>query len=207
MCGRFSQHWEIADWDQAWPSDWRVPDYQGRYNVAPGSKILVIVKGENGWVGGLATWGIPTPRAFLINARSETVGTRPTFRRLLGAGRCVIPMNGYYEWHEQTRQPFYIRNPDTPLWALGLYQRGDSGALAVVLTRPAAAPLGVIHPRMPVVADRNLAEEWLYPGTEHIANLLNLLREKEWSLVAHPVSNRVNKAANQGPDLIRPVDV
>ncbi len=208
MCGRFSQHWPQELWQDAWPVDWRVKDFEPRYNVAPGTAVLTFIHDhEDQTLAGLMQWGIPTPKMLLINARSETVESRPTFRPLLAKSRCVVPLNGYYEWHQQTRQPYYIRphQDDRPGWALGLYQMTPEGARLVILTRAATTELSAIHPRMPVLADRDLAEVWLDRRESRYRQVLAMMLASEPHYPLRAVSTRVNRAREQGPDLIQPI--
>lgn len=205
MCGRFSQHWEVSEWNELWPAEWRSQDFVPRYNVSPGTAMLAVAHNlDNRAVGGLVYWGIKTHHTFLINARAETVDQKATFRPLLAQGRLVIPMNGYYEWHHETRQPHYIYTAK-PLWALGLHRSGDDGG-AVILTRPAVPELAAIHSRMPLLASsRDEAQEWLWrDGDQHLA-LLERLLASEPPMKAHAVSKRVNKSSNEGSDLIVPL--
>lgn len=207
MCGRFSQHWGLEEWNHIWPVDWHISTWEPRYNVAPGTSMLAIVHdAEDRAIGGQISWGMRTRQTFMINARAETVQSQPAFRPLLPHGRLIVPMNGYYEWHQTSRQPYFIHTPsEEPLWALGLYQPGPDGSHAVVLTRPASAPLEGIHPRMPVLADRNLAEAWLTRGVDRYPEVLTRLLDEAPELVPRAVDKRVNKAANEGPDLIAPI--
>lgn len=199
LCGRFSQYWPLSQWQEIWPFDSGTFNYEPRYNVAPGTPMLVLECHATRLEGRLVFWGIKTPQAFLINARVETVRTRPTFRSLLSTGRMVIPMNGYFEWDRLTHQPYYIYDvKDRPIFALGLY--GADGS--VILTRPACDTLAAIHSRMPVLAPRDLAQEWLFRG--HIANLVNAIVTTVPPLTVHAVGRRVNKSTNQGADLIEP---
>ncbi len=207
MCGRFSQYWGLEQWNQAWPVDWHVSALAPRYNVAPGTPILSIVSDSLGHpVGGFLDWGLRTARGLIINARAETVESRPTFRPLLERGRCVVPMNGYYEWHQDTRQPYYMEAGDgEPLWALGLYDTGPQGSRAVILTRPAASGLDTIHPRMPVLADASGAQAWLSRPRAQCRDILDVLMHEAPLLHTHPVGRRVNKSSQDGPDLIQPL--
>jgi putative SOS response-associated peptidase YedK len=204
MCGRFSQHWEVSEWNELWPADWHVQEYLPRYNVGPGTAMLAIVHdAADHAVGGMMHWGIKTPRTFLINARAETASSRPTFRPLLDQGRLVVPMNGYYEWHQQSRTPFYIFRSQ-PVWALGLYHKTADGPRAVILTRAATASLVDIHARMPVFTDRETAQEWLTRSKPRYEEVLERLLSTEPAVQFHAVSRRVNKATNEGPELIAP---
>lgn len=209
MCGRFSQHWDMSQWDEIWPAQWPKSGYEPRYNVAPGTNILALSQRYNNHsVGRVVTWGIKTPRSFLINARAESLNLRPTFRSLLSKNRLIIPMNGYYEWHQHSRQPYYIQSQGSEcLWALGLYQP-SSGMLsrAVILTQPAMPSVSAIHSRMPVLVSRELAEDWLNPATDQYRDVLNGLVSRTTRLIVQPVSIRVNKSLNQGADLVQAID-
>jgi putative SOS response-associated peptidase YedK len=209
MCGRFAQYWAFKDWQEIWPADWHVTDFQPRYNVSPGTQMLSLVHDrDDRAVGGLILWGLKTPKAFLINARSETVHSRPTFRSLLLQNRLVIPLNGYYEWDQTTRQPYYIASVDgQPAWALGLYQPMAGGARAVILTEAADPQLESIHPRMPVLVDRPRAEAWLSRQTPQYQDVLASLNgTAALSLSATAVSKRVNSSREEDASLIQPLD-
>lgn len=207
MCGRFSQHWEVSEWNELWPADWHTADYLPRYNVAPGMPMLAIAHdAADRAVGGMVQWGLKTPRAFLINARAETVAARPTFRPLLARGRLVIPMNGYFEWHQSTHAPYYIYDRQhLPIWALGLFQATPEGSRAVILTRAAMDTLAGIHSRMPVFTDRNTAAKWLGRATTDYQVVLAQLLTDHPPVSWHAVSPRVNKAAQEGPELVMPL--
>ena len=207
MCGRFSQHWSLDELSRQWPVDWRLDLFERRYNVAPSMPILTVVHDAGDRpVGGLMTWGIPTPRLFLINARAETAASRPAFSSLVKTGRLVVPMNGYYEWHQNTKQPYYIREAGHAVsWALGLYKMTPDGPRAVILTRAAPGPLAAIHPRMPVLASRAAAEKWLEQRRPQYQDVLTALQATDPPMACHAVSKRVNKAAHDGPDLIEPL--
>ena len=204
MCGRFAQHWEVSAWNEVWPAQWRVQGHNPRYNVAPGTFILAIGHDHvDQTAGGLIHWGLKTPRGFLINARSETVATRPTFRAMLAHGRVVIPMNGYYEWHRKSRIPYYIYGND-PLWTLGLAQKTSQGSQAVILTRDPTDALAAIHARMPMIVTRDLAEAWLCRSEPRYQAVLDSALGATPELSWYAISSRVNKSMNDGPDLIAP---
>ncbi|NMP22314.1 SOS response-associated peptidase [Sulfobacillus harzensis] len=208
MCGRLTQHWTIKDWNQVWAAEWRADRYRPRYNVAPGTEVLALVKSRQGpVVGGLLYWGLPNPRGGLvINARAETLFSRPMFRPLLSNGRAVVPMNGYYEWHHETHQPYYLTDKHSPLWALALYRRDTDRARLVIITRPASRMLESLHPRMPLLADRELAEGWLSDQGDIPRGVLDHLMAFDTpGIEVVPVSRTVNSSRNEGPELIRPL--
>jgi hypothetical protein len=137
MCGRFSlaaapellqQHFQIEM--ESWPA------LQPRYNIAPSQPVLAVVASTE--LGRKATqfrWGlIPrwsrAPQAGWINARSETVAEKPSFREAFRRRRCLIPADGFYEWADQgtaKRQPYWFYLVDRPVFAFaGIWERWRS---------------------------------------------------------------------------------
>jgi putative SOS response-associated peptidase YedK len=155
----------------------------------------------------------------MINARSETVADKPAYRSAFKRRRCLVPVDGYYEWQpggpaaRAAKQPFFIHDrAGDPLALAGLFEdwHGPEGPVRTftVLTQDASPWLQRIHDRMPVIVDRESWSTWLEdPLTdEQFANILQLSREDaSRNLDAYPVSTRVNKAGNEGEDLIVPI--
>ena len=136
-----------------------------------------------------ARWGlVPSwapaidPRRLLINARSETVTVKPSFRSAATSRRAIIPATGYYEWAQEgsKKVPYFLHPPDdTILGFAGLYEwwrvpegtdltripAAQDGWLCsmTIITRSATDALGHIHDRMPVVVPLDLADAWLNP--------------------------------------------
>lgn len=203
MCGRFTQHWTRSKWDGLWPVAWRVEDVPVRYNVTPGTPVLVLANSRRDETSaGLIVWGLRSAKGLLINARAETLRERPSFRPLLDTGRAVVPMNGYYEWHHSTRQPYYIQ-AETPLFALALFRRQDRTAELVIVTRPASAEVREIHDRMPALASKAQAETWLSRQRGQFSEVLNRLVVEAPALVARPVAKTVNRPHAEGPELVQ----
>lgn len=157
----------------------------------------------------------------MINARAETVGDKPAFRRAFAKRRCLLPADGYYEWQPQpgaAKQPIYITRGDgRPLAFAGLYElwrdpavsRADEDSwlwTATVITTSAPDELGMIHDRMPMIIDPASWADWLDPGNDNAADLRALLSPAATSgLTTYPVSMAVNSVRNNGPALIEPV--
>src|SRR4051794_30061527 len=104
MCGRFTLARTAAEIAEAFHLG-GMPELATRYNVAPTQTIFAIKQGEGGRVGTLVRWGLVpswstslTVGAPLINARSETVATKPAFRSAFKKRRCLVPASGFYEW-------------------------------------------------------------------------------------------------------------
>lgn len=215
MCGRYTLrqprgHPWLAEAD----SDLGAP----RFNIAPSQAIAVV--GRDRWGGRVvrkAAWGfrprwLPGDRKAPINARAEGVAEKPLFRRAFRQGRCLVPADGWYEWQTQSdgpKQPWFIHRPDDAVfWLAGLATANAEGTPTVaIVTRPAAAPLAEIHPRMPaVLADDAAAQIWLDSDPDNDDPKRALFPEDDnCGLVARPVSRAVNRPDNDGPTLVEPL--
>lgn len=180
-------------------------------------------------------WGLVPPWApnpsignRMINARVETVDTKPAFRTAFARRRCLLPADGYYEWYAQEpgpdgrgrprKQPFFIHRRDGGVLAMaGLYEfwrdperpADDPAAwltTTVVLTADAADDLGRIHDRMPMVVARADWAAWLDPDATDPAAAKALLRPAASEVLeAYPVSALVSNPRNNGPELLDPL--
>lgn len=176
MCGRYVLATGSSELVAAFGADAAELDLRPNWNVAPSASVPIVRReGSASRALVTATWGLDAPwsdRGLVINARCESVDQKRLFAPLLVGGRCVVPMDGYYEWRRSTgpgrgsKTPFFIR-PRHGLEldvggtgaALGLFDR-DAGRM-VLLTRDAPPGVGAIHDRMPLLAGRDLAESWL----------------------------------------------
>jgi putative SOS response-associated peptidase YedK len=198
--------------------------FSPNYNVAPTTQVTTLVMESRRTLrrahwGLLPAWSKDRSRASsMINARRETLAEKPSFRPLLAAHRCALPVDGYYEWRTKgvdpkakyPKQPYFIRSPDSApfalaaLWTLWRDPERDGAAVrscAIITTSPNET-LGAIHDRMPCVLDGADLDEWLSEGEAP----LDLLRAApEERLVAHTVSTDVNSVRNKGAQLIEPV--
>lgn len=178
----------------------------------------------------LARWGLVPPWAKdpsigvkMINARSETVAEKPSFKRALATRRCIIPADGYYEWQAaqapvKTKTPMYITPQDGSLFAFaGLYEfwrqapapgvetEGNSPWLvtATIITAAAHGDLGEIHDRRPVFLTPEHYDRWLNPQLP-AAEIMDLLSAAPVETKHVAVSTKVNSVANNDPSLIVP---
>nr|WP_035922924.1 SOS response-associated peptidase [Frankia sp. QA3] len=176
----------------------------------------------------LATWGlVPSwakDRAIgakMINARAETVATKPAFRAAFAARRCLVPATGFYEWFHpgggsRRGQPFYIYPAGHPatggIFAFaGLYEvwrKGDAPLVTfTILTTAAAEGLAFLHDRSPVILPAAAWDRWIDPASDPAA-LAPLLRPAPAGvLAAHPVDAAVGNVRNKDPHLTDPVDL
>ena len=103
-------------------------------------------------------------KGVIINARSETLEEKSLFKRLLVAGRCVVPAGEYYEWEQQGKQKVkhFIKDAaGNLLFMAGLYRETDDGREFVIITKEAYGEAEKIHPRMPVLLRADQIESWL----------------------------------------------
>ena len=192
----------------------------GGYNVAPTDTIRMVVEQDGQPRLTAARWGLlpfwaggtKKRAAGWINARAETALDSPAFGPALRHGRCIIPVDAFYEWDRSVtpRQPFAIGAADDGLLALaGIWSPPSDSALpsAAILTTSPNELLSLIHDRMPVILSRDVLSDWLSPDAD-IAELWPLLAPCEASsLRMWPVSTAVNRVGNDGPDLLRPVEI
>jgi putative SOS response-associated peptidase YedK len=161
----------------------------------------------------------------LINARSETVGTLSVFRRLVRRNRCVVVVDGFYEWHKQVRAghevktPYFVRlseQGDKPMLLAGLFDRwrphdtsvetAESVDSYTILTCEPSQAIGWLHDRMPVILDEEGARKWLDCENVSFESCLPLLKPWAGKLVWHAVSDKVNNMRNDGADIWLPVE-
>ena len=148
----------------------------------------------------------------LINARSETVAEKPAFRDAFRRRRCLIPADGFYEWKKEgtRKQPYRIHTGSLFAFA-GLWEKwqpaGEERVVysCTILTTQANGRVAPIHDRMPVILHPSDYDRWLDPHSPPDQLRALLVPYPEESMEAYPVSDAVNRPANEGPHLIRPV--
>src|SRR5436190_13942625 len=208
MCGRFTLRTPLGLLVQQFlfKSD-AVPDLPGlvpRYNVAP-TQITPIARpsASGGRELTLARWGLipawakdPKIGYSTINARADSVATKPAFRTAFKKRRCLVPVDGYFEWisEEKKKLPILYEQPEHQPFALaGLWEswRGADAEGAVetftIVTTTANDLAGRVHDRMPVILDPADYDVWLDPEKGEMADLEYLLRPYEGELLATDV--------------------
>lgn len=149
--------------------------------------------------------------ARLINARSETVLEKPSFREAFKKRRCIIPADGFYEWARTggRKQPYYFRlRDDQPFGFAGLWDRwedqdGEVIESCTILTTEANEVLASVHDRMPVILHPRTYELWLNSDSQNAESLKELLQPfPESEMTGYPVSTRVNDPQADGDNLL-----
>jgi putative SOS response-associated peptidase YedK len=209
MCGRYTLSSTPETIEAIFDGPVAIPDITPRYNIAP-TQVCGIVSGKAAYNFDRATWGIlpswmKEPRA-LINARSETILEKPSFKRLYEAGRCVIPADGFFEWETvsgKKRPVYFHRMGREPFAFAGLFEEDPLGGSAkfVILTVPANDFVRPVHDRMPAILSGSAIGSWIKEGDCSV-----LAPANGEFLVADRVSKLVNSPSNDGPECIRPAD-
>ncbi len=222
MCGRFtltSSAQRVAEVFDLLPTigqHWPI-----RYNVAPTQMVaavrcqLPINTRELAWLqwGLIPAWSNdPTMGSRMINARCETLSSKPAFREAYARRRCLIVADGFYEWKQGSRskQPHYIRRKDNELFAFaGLWEPWQQNQCGVesctIITTEANALLRDLHQRMPVILHAADYDRWLDPTLQEPAALQDLLVPLAAHLLQrHPVGPLVNRAHYDQPDCVTP---
>ena len=225
MCGRYAQTADMRELMEQFEVSGTAPQKSLplNWNIAPTNPIYII----RGTSPDLATvsWGLIAPwlktvqeaknsQSRAINARSESIFEKPTFRDAFRTTRCLIPATGYYEWATALgkyppKQPFYICAKDNKqlsiagIWSSWIAPNGEVIETASIITQEAQGELEAIHSRMPVFMPADRWKYWLDPKENNVERLKSLMVvENPDSLVmARPVSNAVNSVAHNGKEL------
>lgn len=193
-----------------------------RFNVAPSQMLPVVRQHSDGTRDFVfARWGLipswvkdPAKLNRPINAKAETAAIKPMFRHALRKSRILVPADAFYEWKSLAgaKQPYLIRMRDqAPFGMAGLLEHwqspeGDVQTYAILTTEPNPL-MAQIHDRMPAIIRPEDYASWLDPDVTDAPALQGLLSPHAEDLMdAYPVSRRVNSPANDGPDLLEPLE-
>ncbi|KAJ0246363.1 Embryonic stem cell-specific 5-hydroxymethylcytosine-binding protein [Hirschfeldia incana] len=197
--------------------------YRPSYNVAPGSYMPVLRRdNDTGVAVHCMKWGLvpgftkktDKPDFFkMFNARSESVAEKASFRRLLPKNRCLVAVDGFYEWKKEgsKKQPYYIHFKDErPLVFAALFDSWQSSAgetlyTFTILTTASSSALDWLHDRMPVIlGDKDSVDTWLDdPSTSKLQPLLAPYEKSD--LVWYPVTPAIGKLSFDGPECIQQI--
>lgn len=232
MCGRFTSVTPPDVLAEIFGASAEASDtpFAPNYNVAPTTRILAVAHDSaNQRRLGRFSWGLVpgwakdrSAAARLINARSETVFEKPSFRPSIPGRRCLIPMDGFYEWRtvypgsraaKAPKEPVYVTRSDgNPLAIAGLWAtwKGDDGSTlrtCCVITTAANGVMSPIHDRMPVIVEPDDWSDWLDRDLSNRDRLGEIMvPAAESVLTVVDVSTRVNSIRNNSPDLIEPIE-
>jgi putative SOS response-associated peptidase YedK len=207
-----------AEPDRTLPVDW---------NIKPTQDIYIVKNQEIT----IASWGLIAPwsknsndalrsQSQAINARSESVHEKPTFRNAFRQRRCLVPATGYYEWATElgrykTKQPVFISRDDKKLLAFaGIFDRwispeGEIRDSVAIITRDAVGDLAKVHNRMPLFLPRERWGAWMDSDVTDVEEIRTLMQvpDPDAHLRYWPVSTLVNSIRNNGAELIAPIEL
>ena len=218
MCGRYSTA-KIPKKQFEEKLRVKLEDYSPSFNACPGMAHPVIssngdiTKTSNMIWGLIPQWSkVHNPKIKPINARSETLFQKPTFKNLIKRKRCLVPASGYYEWQssEKGKIPHFIYAfNNSPLAFGGLYDTWNEGQensihSYTIVTKTASQPIHFIHDRMPVIIPEQHWMDWLNPGLSS-DSVNQIIKNSMDHFSFHPVSNMVNSPRNDSPTLVDPI--
>ena len=222
MCGRFTQSCSWEETAELFELEEIPHDLPRRYNVAP-TQLAAVVRNEDVRRLRMLRWGLipsgardPSIGSRLINARAETASVRPSFRDAFRARRCLVPVDGFFEWERlgRSRQPWLFRMRGGGAFALaGLFERwrappgisapGSGPGAAVetftILTTDANEVVAPVHDRMPVVLQPGVFDAWLSGGDAPLGPY------PADAMEAFRVSPVVNSPVNDDPRCVEPL--
>lgn len=221
MCGRFTSLLSPELLAVIYEVQAQLDVIEPRFNIAPSQTVMIVRQQLDGkrelthvnW-GLIPSWAKdPSIGHSLINARSETVAEKPSFRSAYKHRRCIIPASGYYEWQktgEKSKQPWYITSADnTPLSFAGLWEHwqspdGSEIETCSILTTSANELTMPLHDRMPVILSPDTFHLWLLYSSkpEELRQLFTPFPAEYMD--CFPVSTLVNNPRNNSPELIKP---
>ena len=224
MCGRYrlTRRKQLLDEHFVAVSD--DADWGPRYNIAPTQYVPIVRQNPtNASRLSLVRWGLvpswaknSSKAAGMINARSETAASKPTFCDALKFRRCLIPADGFYEWQKvgRSKQPycFEVERGElfsfAGLWETWIDPNGKALETCSILTTTPNAITAPVHDRMPVILDRQCYDLWLDPGTTDTSVISEFLKPFDARLMnCFPVSSRVNQTANDDAECSAAVEI
>jgi len=223
MCGRSTLTVNEAELEKRFGSTFYSEDLE-RYNPLPNFNIApthflptlpMTASTHFHWMrwGLIPFWAKDASVASkMINARMETLMEKPAFKRSFISKRCIVPLDGYYEWKKEGKRriPYRILLKSGDVFGVGAifdtWKMPDGTPLATfsIITQPAPAMIADIHDRMPVILDRQSERDWLDHNIvpSELLELPKLFNPE--ALTFYRVSDQVNKVANNDESLIAP---
>lgn len=220
MCGRFFLARRALEIAQALglALSPRAGEWRPRYNIAPTQDVLAVVAGpliESRRWGLIPHWAKDaTIGNRMINARIETIATKPSYSKPFRTSRCVVLADGYFEWRKTPsgKVPVALSLPSGGLmgfagiWTTWRPPEGEPVDSCTIITREAEGNAAEVHDRMPAFLPRESWEKWVAPGDMEPGELLKIaLEAKAPALRTTEVSKLVNNPRNDQPDVLKPV--
>lgn len=213
MCGRYTDTRRDKQFLVRMGIEQAEIDFVPRYNLSPAQEATIILHSQNGPELKRARWGLIPSWAkdekvgnSLINARCETLASKPAFRHAFKKGRCLVLADGFYEWQKVPggKQPIFIRLKDGKQFAFaGLFERWKSREGEVlsfsIITVPPNELVAPVHDRMPLILPESVIARWLDPQTSTDELQALLMPYVADEMECYPVSPLVNSPENELP--------
>jgi putative SOS response-associated peptidase YedK len=226
MCGRFTSKEEKEELLRLFQIDiFDIPPVIS-YNIAPGQVVGAIINAKGGRHYTPLIWGLipswskdPKIGYKMINARSETVAEKSSYKAPFKRRRCLIPANGFFEWKKsgKEKQPYFIGLENGEMFSMGgiwdIWSSPDGSDVHTlsILTTEAIKPMEDIHDRSPLIIPEKYRDDWLLTPELDYKKVMPLLKPydrfgESKALTIYPVSKKVNSPKNNTPDCIKPLD-
>lgn len=221
MCGRYTMFAKREELEERFDAETLAEYVPITYNASPGQYLPIVSQKRK---IGLFHWGLipswakdSSMSSNMINARSETIAEKPSYQKPFRERRCIVPMNGFYEWYKRGdgSTPHYIHRPNNELyycagiWDAWREPQTQQRILSFsICTKESNRFMKELHHRMPVILDQHEAEVWLNEHSDE-AELLSLTSKytPDDYLDEYEVSLQVNSPANNDPSLIERQDL
>jgi putative SOS response-associated peptidase YedK len=225
MCGRFARYSLSRELERFFNAQPPAFEIHPNYNVAPTHEIAVIIQHEDARHIKKRHWGLvpfwakdTSIGSRMINARVETITSKPAFRAALKQRRCLIPANGFYEWKGTSgnKQPYYFYSSSgEPFAFAGLYEiwedkEAPPGAepykSCTIITTDASDAVKDVHIRMPLILKPEAYDDWLDPENKEPGRIEEVLKKgymKDFK--RYPVSKLVNQVGNNSKECMEPL--
>lgn len=195
-----------------------IDDFVPKYNLGPGQSLLSIIQHKSINKAGYMEWKFIPSYAkndkdgyVFMNARSESIHEKKSFRDAFFSRRCLILTNGFYEWHRaETKTPYLFHRENQPLFLAAIWNpyyhtTGEKSYGFSLITTEANADMAPIHDRLPVIIKEEDTSLWLNPNTPYEV-LKRLMEPVEAGYLMHyEVSSYVNSTKNEGSICIEPI--
>jgi putative SOS response-associated peptidase YedK len=226
MCGRFTSKEEKDALLKLFQIDiFDIPPVIS-YNIAPGQVVGAIINAKVGRHYTPLIWGLipswskdPKIGYKMINARSETVAEKPSYKAPFKRRRCLVPANGFYEWKKtgKNKQPYFIGLKSGEMFSMGgiwdIWSPPEGGEVHTlsILTTKAIQAMEHLHDRSPLIIPKEHREEWLSTPETDYKDVMDLLKpydrfDTSREIRMYPVSKKVNSPKNNSPDCIKPLN-
>ena len=216
MCGRYTLRTSVETLAERFELDEYPSSISASYNIAPTQGVAAVIAEDGKRKLEMLHWGLipswaddPSVGNRMINARAESVSTKPSFRKAFKNHRCLVLADGFYEWQKtgDGKQPYFIRmEDDSPFAFAGLWESWHNGTeirSSTIITTDANDMVAPIHDRMPVILHPEDYELWLDPAFDEKEPLSTLLKPyPAGAMEAYPVSRSVNSPSNNEPSII-----